>query len=354
MLGNTKSSWHALFLKLIPVLSLLGGFGVQAADLPSQGTQVVLKGNTLTFNHVNEYAISDQELFVRRRNDPSARWQRIESEPGSAPPIEIKADGANLMVRDTLNRIHYKKVLKEKRRGEVYSYQDISLTSPWMPQWYSLPIISLFHPVGAELHLQIPEGARDWAASHRGIYNRYFNNARNGRQYAFPMVTSAYAIPKDGMGVVFADPFLHGGFAKFIAGPHPDFEGLYLDAAASTILLMGVQKGIAKLYYRLADFDTLGKNPFLPGFWLKKFAGPNQWVEVPLPTDAVLRYETVTIFQTEEQGNGAREIRIGGERKGVPGFFRKKILSADWTFVPILSNSYGGNPMDILITAYSG
>ncbi|MBI2711724.1 MAG: hypothetical protein HYX41_02510 [Bdellovibrio sp.] len=153
------------------------------ADLPGPEAEIILKRPNRSFNHLQEFALEEEKIFVRKKNDPAAQWTEIQFEPGPLP-FDIKADGANLMVRDAEGYLHYKKVLKEERsiRG-VYSGTDISQTSKWKTQWYNLPVVRWIArwttPNRADLRLRIPPDSQGWAVSHRGKYNRYFEDRQS-------------------------------------------------------------------------------------------------------------------------------------------------------------------------------
>ncbi|MCE5316499.1 MAG: hypothetical protein LLG04_03940 [Parachlamydia sp.] len=224
---------------------------------------------------------------IANGRDPAAEWSLFYFDKiGNAEPKEIKADGANLMVRDANNVIHYKKVLTERRdwRGQ-YHCKDTTTRDNWYDRWFSFPLIQNIYHLFQSKRITLPEGIISWAVSHRGKYNRYFEDASGFRHYEFPMVTTLYALPKAGDHILYADPFLNGGLNHRIEGPHKDFQGLQMDASASMLFLYGKIKGTGeeKMYVRLADFDTMGRNPFLPGFWTKRLRGTEEWKEVLPP-----------------------------------------------------------------------
>ena len=170
--------------------------------------------------------------------------------------------------------------------------------------------------------------------SHRGTFNLYFEDIRGEKHSAFHMVTTVYAIPAHGTDLVYADPFLAGGFRRTIKGPHPAFIGDKIAASASMIFLVGQLKGETEYYVRLADFDTLGKNPILPGFWFGGAAGMADWKKVKKPVlqGRAALSNNITIFQTGE-GNSARELRIEGwDNNGIHGFYSQKLHEERWEF----------------------
>ncbi len=307
---------------------------------PSSSLNIEIKTACQTFNHVQDFALQDGRLWYRLRYDLTSFWKEIPlNRTGDFAFREIKADGANLMLRDSMDRIHYKKVLKEwhNRKG-LYRSQDIALESSWIPFWFSVPVVRLpqFLPF-KDFHLKLPKGAKSWAMSHRGSFNFYFEDIRGRQHSAFHMVTTVYAIPANGKDILYADPFLIGGFRRTIKGPHPDFIADQIAASASMLFIVGSLDGRSRYYTRLADFDTMGKNPMLPGFWSNNSAAMNAWeeVQVPLLEGRAMLSKNITIFQTG-LGNSARELRIEGENQsGLHGFYRKSIDEEKWEFIPL-------------------
>lgn len=327
---------RCFFINVFIMSSLLVLSGSAVEAKPSRGVRIELKTATQSFNHVQDFTLKDGKLWYRQRNDLVCEWQEIPLEDEGLDIRELKADGANLMLRDVHGRVHYKKVIKEWRNSDHhYEWKDVALSSAWIPHWFSVPIVSLPQSiVFKDTHLKLPEGFRSWAMSHRGIYNRYFEDIRGERHGLFPMVSTAYAIPKNGKDVLFADPFILGGFSKRIKGPHPDFRGEQIAASASVIFIVGQVLGQMRYYTRLADFDTLGRNPFLLGFWCDDYAGDANWepVELPVLVRKAQLSRNITIFQNGE-GNLARDLRIEGlDKYGLRGFYHKKIYEHRWQF----------------------
>jgi hypothetical protein len=320
-------------------LSCIASVPLAFAASPPMNERIEFKTPTRSFNHVNDYAIQDHQLWSRKRNALNSPWREILFDAWNDEyPVEIKADGANLMVLASNRYIHYKKILKEKRTwGGEYRYKDLSFKDNWKSAWFSFPVIGWFSNPFYENRLYMPRDIVSWAMSHRGTYNHYFEDSRNRKHSEFSMVTTVYAIPRNGKGVLYADPFLAGGLTYEIPGPHPDFIGHRIDASASTIFLSGTLYGRRKLYERLADFDTMRKNPFLPGFWFECLATNQDWREIPLPdlVGAAQLKDDVTLFQNGE-GNAARVLRIEGlDAAGSPVIYSKGIQEPHWNTIPI-------------------
>ena len=302
---------------------------------PPEKKPIELKSDTQSFNHINDYAINDGKIWFRPHNDLNADWELMYFDQlnKDAPPEQIKADGANLMVKDSNGIIHYKKVMEEWRdRKDNYHYKEQSGDNNWYDKWFSFPVFCLFYHLNHSKQLKLPDDTLSWAMSHRGIYNKYMEDMDKRKHPEFMMVTTVYALLNSGK-IVYADPYLPGGFKRTIDPPHPQFKGTSIDASASTILLKGTLNGETRLYTRYADFDSMGHNPFLPGFWNKHKAPSQEWkLEAPLPAGAKLT-DKISIFQ-DGHGNSAREMRVEAtDPNGVHGFYHKHIDEEEWKFV---------------------
>ena len=115
------------------------------------------------------------------------------------------------------------------------------------------------------------------------------------------------------------------------------------------------------MYTRLADFDTLGHNPFLAYSYERRVRDipkekdvrtlpPEEWKKQPsIPLHEGRISSAITILQTGK-GNDSRELRLEGVNgEGVHGFFSKRINDETWRFTqtdlplqkPLLSTSDG-------------
>lgn len=289
---------------------------------------IVIKSRTRTFNHVNEYAIHGGRIWFRPRLDSDRSWEPLHFD--GVYPVEIHADGANLAVLDHQNHLHYKKILDEKRKGGSYSCTDLTKEHNWLDRWFTFPLVEKVYHLFHKKRLQIPPETPSWAMSHRGIFNRYFEDARGKKRKKFSMVTTLYILSDDGKEVRYADPFLVSDFNHIIEGPHPDFTACAMSASASHILLLGVQEGETKMYRRRADFDTMGNNPCLPGFWNKNCRADPSWIEIHgLPDDAI---NNISISQIGE-GDKAYVIHL----EGAKGIYEKRIDDEHWTIITDIS-----------------
>lgn len=305
---------------------------------PPPKTAIRMKTSTQAFNHVDDFVLHEKAIWARPRNQPDAEWEMIyfDTQSGRNFPVEIKSDGANLMVVDNDRNIHYKKVLKEARNPkDQYSFTDICSKDNWKAAWYSFPLLRRFYHLTTPLRLKLPRNTRSWAISHRGKYNRHFEDAKGRAHPEFAMVTTVYALPKEGDRILYADPYLTRGFKHTIKIPQDGFIAEEIAASASTIFLKGCKNGKVQYYTLLADFDVLGKNPFLKGFYSKNARAATQWKlepEIKLEGKAALG-EGMTIYQNGE-GNAARVLRLNGTNAaGVKGYYQKQLNDAEWVFV---------------------
>src|SRR5262249_27105975 len=144
---------------------------------------IALKSRTVTFTHTHDFAIHNDVIWTRRRNDlPGAiqgEWSPIYFPLGKVPK-EIYADGANLIVIDQEHIVHYKKVVREYRAKEVgkkpkiqaalkgktlkpadtYIAIDKSSHNNWKSHWFSLPFVSKIVNLFTGKLLQLPQEYR--------------------------------------------------------------------------------------------------------------------------------------------------------------------------------------------------
>jgi hypothetical protein len=330
---------------------------------------VEIKSEKAGFNHINYYAINDNALWFKPKNQTNAKWESFyfDGMVNGTVPVELSVDGANLCVKDDEGYIHYKKVLKEQRfeeEGEqIYRYTDKTIKDNWKESWFSLPVVSFVvncikQIIFVSKRLKLDENIKSWGISQRGVYNWYYSDQAGTNHAVSIGVTTLFGLFKGSNDIYFADPWLPFGFKNFlpmsgfglshkIPGPEKEgFKSEFIDASASTIALTGyieTEDGDRKIaiYTRLGDFDADGKNPFLKytdesektvenEVRLRK---PAPWQQQPdFPSESVIFGTKVTIFQTGE-GNLARELRIEGKNdKDQKGYFWKNINDLAWHF----------------------
>ncbi|KAH3742933.1 hypothetical protein Pelo_15663 [Pelomyxa schiedti] len=342
----------------------------------------VVKGGLCTFNHLFDFAIHDGEIWYRKHlipplfrsahnitsphdspsssfffpypsssssssssassstlSDPGRTWRHIpfDAEEGE-DPVALSADGANLMVLDTRHVIHYKKVCRETRRPKMgeYSFVDTCTAHNWVRQWFAFPILRLASLVVRPSKLKLPHDHLLWSCSHRGRFNEFWEDSSGRRHPEFSMVTTSYAVKPDGKDLVFADPYLpnHFGIRGGIVGPvhEPEFDIHCLDSSASCVCVVGRRPGGKdRLFVRYTDYDLLGKNPILFGFYRNGFTVDQTWVEHSLPRD-VSNVSDVSVSQVG-MGNAERLIVIRDATTSA--IFSKKVFDAVWVmYIP--------------------
>ena len=305
---------------------------VQAA--PNIDISIDFKNRGQALSHELEFLVHEDQIWCRSRGS-RIPWQAIPN-PIPHPGWQwIKADGMNLMGIEKNNSVYYKKVGAEFRdRAGIYHFENHATKNNWTSSWFSLPLAC--HFPGLRGLLELPEGTQSWAMSHRGIHSRYFESNSGKKQFAGKFlnnVTSAYVLSPDGRSIYLADPFLprqfrgRRGFRKLDLPER--FLGQILDASASMMLVLGNMDSTQTLIYALADFDTLGNNPFLAGFWDHGSRLDLRWRSVSLPTRSTLISNEITILQTGE-GNRAREIRLeGSDAEGHHGYYALRLAAVD-------------------------
>lgn len=319
-----------------------------------------LKTERQTYNHVNDYILSDNGLgFFRKRGEEDSSWK-----PFFIPvkASEIYCDGANLaVVAEKGSRIFTKKILLEYRDSETknYSFEDLTQQDNWRyGGWFNLPVLSkirwlpILKPIFnliSEAHLIKPESGMI-AFSHRGLKNFWYRDPAEKTHYDTYGTSQMTLVSECGYRLFSADPWDPRGFVYEYKLPD-FFQVKGHDISASTLFLMGIsnqpgkEKSI-KLYLRHQDCDINGENPF---YWVmgwyttdkddtdpkKMFIPPVDWVEVELPEKSL--YSTLSkrigISQIDE-GNDARLLTIRGKASdGTTGYFKKTIPERSWTFV---------------------
>lgn len=307
-----------------------------------------------TFTHIHYFAIHDKHLWSKARYDAQADWQPIyfDAESEDEYPVEIRADGCNLIVLDNRGYIHYKKALRERYENGAYRFIDKVIKDNWKPTWFSLPFISNAINLFTPKRLLITSDIQSWTVSNLGRFAHFYEDAA-GARHDVKTCTTLYALFHGSRDIFIADPWLPGGFNKppsiggfgfnhSIPGPEsPSFCYESIDAAGSTIVISGRENNLPAFYTSLADFDTLGRHP------LYRYTNdptearsnevrcitPAKWQKLPaIPTNFEVT-GSAFIFQVGE-GNENRTLRIPvKETQGTIGFLEKNIADQDWHFV---------------------
>lgn len=331
-----------------------------------------LKSKIWTFNHVQEFTIKNGIVWMRLRHNEED-WKPIyfDGFVNGLTPQSLDCDGANLIILDENNDVHYKKVLTDFRKHYItdknrewlaeagvnfeedeYVAVDKGDRDNWKEQWFSLPyiryVVNLFI---TDKRLKIPLDARDWAISQRGRYNDYLEDRLQRHHEDSIGVTTLYVLDCNGKEIYKFDPWAPKHAKITIPLPETSqtsFEAKKISASASVIMAIGyeVQKdnpGHRKLqvYTRLVDIDSEGWNPGLKYDYFdnsdpKVYVIPlPQWISHPFELEeGDFITETITILQIGS-GNNARELRVEGQHQGQKGFFFKRVDENNWQFEPL-------------------
>ena len=316
------------------VLCLLTlSFSVNAAELPKQ---VVLKSATRSFTHEFDVSIHEGKIWYRPRSAfgaDSPKWELlgktglpVNPSPGLPgfggfdSPLsvtQLSADGDNLIAIGNDGVIYYMK----------WS------TRRWVNKWGQ----------PSSKKLRLPEKIRSWSISHRGPFAGGYHDIDGNFHPISAGVTTLYVLYEDGLKIQYADPWLPADFSSGICGPLRNrFRARALAASASTLFVIS---DAGEMYTRLADYDTLGHNPFLAYSYERRVRElfqemevrtlpPEEWKKQPsIPPHLGQISSAITIFQTGK-GNDARELRVEGvNTEGKHGFFSKPIHGATWSFI---------------------
>ncbi len=273
-----------------------------------------------------EALLKDGRIWIRRYVSPQTDWELF-GETGlpqsglifrhDIPITEISTDGDNLLAVSWDGKVHYAKLGSRK----------------WAP--WGRPF---------RRSLSLPRMTRAYAISHRGAAAGGYEDIHGQFNPVSIGNTALYALSDDGRTIQLADPWLPSRFRYLIPGPERGrFTAVNLDASASTIFVIDAA---GRMYTRLADYDTLGQNPFLT-YTYERGGAPNaralpaeDWFRQPdiqgfipglIPPFITAK---ISIFQIG-RGNSARLLRVQGMNiLGQTGYFEKKIFDPEWNFVP--------------------
>ena len=311
---------------------LIFSFPVYSLEIPEQAP---LKSTTRSFNHQFEVSIIEGKLWYRPRPTHEAdtpKWALL-GKTGLPENISshligidrfdspssitgLSTDGDNLIATDSNNSVYYMKWSSRK----------------WTHKWGK--------PFSDKLIL--PQDIRSWSISHRGPFAGGYNDIDGNFHPVSAGVTTLYVLSADGLTIRYADPWLPADFSHEICGPLRNrFRARSFDASASTIFVIS---DTGDMYTRLADYDTLGNNPFLDYSYERRKRDiprekdvrtlpPEEWKKQPSIAIHQGRISSaITIIQTG-RGNDARELRVEGvNAQGDHGYFSKPISGEEWTF----------------------
>lgn len=348
---------------------------------PTQEANFSIKRRLCTFNHVHAFVIYQGLIWAKKRDDLEGDWKPVKFDGIS--PLELHADGANLVVLDQQRVVHYKKILREHRGEELWSLDNIppdclekdSSISPyyavdkifknnWKPAWFTLPVLSDIVNFFDGKTIKIAQDILAWGISHRGTYNNCYEDAEGILHPVNTGVTTLYALMKSGKDFLKLDPWsLPKADLSFCVHDTADatFEAFNMSPSASTLMLLGYEsKANAKggttktliVKTRLVDIDTEGLNPGIKYTYFKERTKGEEirvillgtWESHALPRDIRCTGE-ITLLQTGE-GNLAREMRVEalGDEDQL-GYYHKMLYEKEWEFSPYESED---NPQAVL------
>jgi len=296
------------------------------------------KTKTESFNHTHEFIINKEKILYRIKTALDRSWRYLDFLQHKIP-VQLSADGAELVVVDGEHGIHYLKIITECRdltdaagKFGAYKWKDnLAQTAKWKTARFTLPLTNSLS------HL--------WAISHRGQLVSYYQDIAEKKHIDTIGVTTLYQLAKDGKSIYYGDPSLPGGIGYTLPFPKdPHFIVTAISASGSTLFLVGYthvnrERKIA-MYTGEFDFDILGENP------QKKYCLNPQntdsgtiilsqhWTvqpKIPLSGKAEM-LNAITIFQTG-LGNGARTMCVlGKDTGGNFGIYTKQIAESAWQF----------------------
>lgn len=371
----TELALAALFLVTIPIIVKYAEWLKKIHDKkvfeelasqaipPDQELVINIKSATQTFNHTHQFVIKDAIIWMRPLHS-KGEWAalRLDGDKEGKIPCSIDCDGANLIVLDQDNEVHYKKVIREYRGSElgkegeerVYYYIDKAMKMNWKDKWFSLPVAYAFHNLVFGKRLKINPEARAWAISHRGRYNDFLEDAAGFKFFPVTGVTTLYVLGPDGKKIEKFDPWSTNFGAKDTYFPETQtstYTALNLKAASSTVMLIGYERtkgeDVERLVVKtkLADLDSEGCDPFL-NYTYKHEEGVENSVHV-LPMSSWESHpfnleegekvtKQISIIQTGA-GNAERGLIVAGTKwidgELKSGCYFKKLEDQDWEFV---------------------
>jgi hypothetical protein len=281
---------------------------------------LLFRTTTESFDLHYEYIINDGAVFSRKRNHPQQPFCLFDL-VGRAPQMQpnqsvvaLAADGDNLVIVDDKMVVHYIKT------NELQ----------WQRRFGPFPRI-----------LRAPQDGQ-LLMSHRGQAAGHFEDGLGVAHPIWAGVTTLFWISNHGTSLRFADPWLPSDFEYPVCLPRQgQFQAAAAAASASTLFVLGKD---GSMYTRLADYDILGQNPFLPytydphdrKTWRgieKRLLPPENWEkQPPLPEGSTVG-RRIMIDQIGK-GNQARILRVSGcDISGKTGYFEKKISAKAWVFV---------------------
>lgn len=281
--------------------------GQAAPDAFMAGVNPGIKDPHYAFNSKYQVVSRAGKLYMSQFG--MEKWTPVPKAPEGA--AEISADGDNLIALTGGGTVHYMKFS----------------TYEWTTKW-GKPFSDTFH---------VPAN-RSWGIAHKGKEAGGFEDPAGHFIPVSVGVSTLYLLTADGLHIKYADPWLPANFNHRIAMPlRGCFVAETMSVSASTLFI--IDKG-GHMYTRLADFDTIGADPFLAySFSAPRDAEKKQiialpgedWREQPAVPGRITARITII---TTGRGNAGRELRVEGVNdSGEGGYYAKPIFGAAWAFV---------------------
>lgn len=375
---------------------------VKAINPPTQDLEVSLKTKTSTFNHTHEFVIQNDIIWFRPRKiqpeKQTSEWEPLyfDGYDCGQRPVVIDTDGANLIVLDQNQVVHYKKIIRETRgfveisngpenkakrlfreikgndlksknfEKDSYFVIDKVKKNNWKEMWFSYRIVHYFINFFTGKRLKLPDDMKAWAISHRGRYNNYLQDVLGQAHYVDSGVTTLYVLNKNGQDIFKSDPWSPKHVKVEICMPETaqtSFKAVNFNAAASHLAAIGYEQTkdkpdavTLKVYTKLADIDSEGWNPWLPYTYFapdpekiknefyddkgelhyhdRVLLPAKGWVSHDLIDDEGQAIHVTSDITIFQTGNGnsARELRLAGQKGEKKGYYYKQLNEKCWHF----------------------
>jgi len=182
-----------------------------SSSLPLLSLSVKLKTETESFTHTHEFMIVRDQIFYRIKSTVGNAWSSLAFSEDRIP-IQLSADGANLVVLDNKRKVHYMKIITELRGpAQDYMWADIK-GKKWERAWFTLPLVSTVFNLVFGNEITIPKANNGWAISHRGQLIDDCEDTAGKKHIDTTGVTTLYTLAQGGKSLHYADPWLPGGF----------------------------------------------------------------------------------------------------------------------------------------------
>lgn len=305
-----------------------------------------------TFNCVSYFKVEEGRI-LHKRISLEGHWEVIpHPQMGDASIACIKADGANLVVFDSRGVVHYKKVVKEKRDGELgpYRFSVKALKDNWKKDWFTLPYLSTLLKVvcGGSLRLDPNDSI---AISHRGELSALSLNPLSGKYVRLPNATTLVQYDSRQRVLRLHDPWIPRWTDVTIPLPQSttyDFEFIAMDVSASLLAVLGYKRTPVKdghvlktltIFTIFADLDSMGLNPLVR--YIRGKGSPQDrawhvalegWREESLPEHIEGIFPSIRVVQNGPYSTSRTLMLEGLDRWKNSGIFLKMLGEDRWKF----------------------